>query len=79
MSEEETKKYHRKKLYELSVKSLGQIALLDEPTDEQKHWVLFRLAHPETWQRWFIGLYFIEEQKLQIGLTDKDIAGERMA
>jgi hypothetical protein len=49
MTKEETKDYHRKKLYDLSLKSLGELAQLDEPTDEQKEWVLFRLFHPETW------------------------------
>jgi hypothetical protein len=49
MTIEETKDYHRKKLYDLSIKSLGEIPQLDEPIDEQKEWVLFRLFHPETW------------------------------
>lgn len=42
-TEEETKEYHRKRRYELSLKSLGQIPQLDEPTDEQKEWVLGQL------------------------------------
>lgn len=47
--DEEIKEYHRKRCYELSVKSLGVIPILDEPTWEQKQWVIFRLNHPETW------------------------------
>jgi hypothetical protein len=49
MTIEETKDYHRKKRYDLSIKSLDEIPQLDEPTDVQKEWVLFRLFHPETW------------------------------
>jgi hypothetical protein len=40
---DEIKEYHRKKLYELSLKSLGVIPSLDEPTDEQKEWALRKL------------------------------------
>ena len=39
----------RKMIEQLSKKSLGKIAQLEEPSDEQKEWVLFRLSHPETW------------------------------
>jgi hypothetical protein len=31
-----------------------------------------------TWKRWFVGLYFTEEQKKELGLTDLDIAGKGM-
>ena len=51
MSKEETKDYHRRKLYNLSLKSLGEIPQLEEPSDEQKEWVLFRLSHRETWAK----------------------------
>ena len=43
------KGYHREKLYELSLKSLGQIPQLEAPTYEQKRWVLYRLSHNNTW------------------------------
>jgi hypothetical protein len=36
MTDDETKEYHRKKLYELSIKSLEEITQLEEPNDEQK-------------------------------------------
>jgi hypothetical protein len=49
--EDEIKEYHRKKLYELSLKSIGEIPQLDVPTDEQKEWVLFRLSHNNTWPK----------------------------
>jgi hypothetical protein len=49
MTEQEIKDYHREKLYELSLKSLKQKPQLEEPTDDQKEWVLLRLSHPETW------------------------------
>ena len=35
----ETKEYHLKRLYELSLKSIGEIPQLDELTEEQKQWV----------------------------------------
>jgi hypothetical protein len=72
MTKEETKDYHRKKLYDLSLKSLGELAQLDEPTEEQEEWVLHRLKQPvEYWQRWFVGQYFTR-QKAAMGLTEKD-------
>jgi hypothetical protein len=49
MTEQETKGYHLKRLKQLSERPLGEIAQLEEPTDEQKEWVLSRLSHPETW------------------------------
>jgi hypothetical protein len=36
---EEIKEYHRKRLYELSLKSIGKSTELEELTDEQKQWV----------------------------------------
>lgn len=48
---EKIKAYHRKKLYELSLKSLGQIPQLEEPDYWQKEWVLYRLSHPNTWPK----------------------------
>jgi hypothetical protein len=53
-TDDEIKEYHRKKRYELSLKSLGEIPQLEEPTDEQKEWVLRRLKGPAwTWKRWY--------------------------
>jgi len=46
MTLQEAKEYHLKKLYELSLKSLGEIPQLEEPTDEQKEWVLGKLKAP---------------------------------
>ena len=43
MTLQEAKEYHLKKLYELSLKSLGEIAQLEEPTSEQKEWALTKL------------------------------------
>jgi len=51
MTEQETKEYHRKKLYELSLNSIGEIPQLNEPIDEQKEWVLFRLRQSNTWPK----------------------------
>lgn len=54
LTDDETRQYHRKKLYELSLKSLGKIPQLDEPTDEQKRWVKHRMNGPAwTWKRWY--------------------------
>jgi hypothetical protein len=39
-NEEEIKQYHREKLFELSKKSIDEIPQLDEPTDEQKEWII---------------------------------------
>jgi hypothetical protein len=41
--QEETKEYHLKKLYELSLKSLGEIPQLNEPTEEQTEWAKRKL------------------------------------
>jgi hypothetical protein len=60
MTEQETKAYHRKKLWDLSLKSLGQKPQLEEPTDEQKEWVLFRLSHSESWPN-------LQENKIEDG------------
>lgn len=35
----EIKEYHLKRLYELSLKSLGEIPKLDELTEEQNQWI----------------------------------------
>lgn len=51
MTDEETREYHLKKLFELSLKSLGQIPQLEDPTYEQKKWVNFRLSHSDTWPK----------------------------
>jgi hypothetical protein len=72
---EQLKKYNRKRLLDLSTDSIGE-PQLEELTREQKKWVLHRLKQSsECWQRWFVGLYFTEEQKAAMGLTDEDIAG----
>ena len=42
-TDEEIKEYHRKKRYELSLKSIGIIPQIDEPTEEQKEWALRKL------------------------------------
>ena len=60
MTQKETKEYHLKKLYELSLKSLGEIPQLEE----------------KTWQRRFIGMYFAKELKKQMALSDRTIEGE---
>ena len=51
MTDEETKEYHLKKLYELSKKSLGQIPQLEDPNEEQKQWVKRKMKAPSwTWR-----------------------------
>ena len=39
ITDEEIKEAHRKKLLELSLKSIGRIPQLDEPTEEQVLWI----------------------------------------
>jgi hypothetical protein len=52
MTDEETRAHYRKKYYELSLKSVGEIAQVEEPTYEQKAWVLRRLKDPSwAWER----------------------------
>jgi hypothetical protein len=43
MVDKETKEYHLKKLYELSLKSIGEIPQLEDPSYEQKDWVIRKL------------------------------------
>jgi hypothetical protein len=51
INDDEAKEYHRKKLYELSLKSLGEIPQLDEPTEEQNEWVNRRMrASAKSWE-----------------------------
>jgi hypothetical protein len=45
------KQDHLKKLYVLSIKSMGQIPQLDYSTYEQKKWIVFRLTHSNTWSK----------------------------
>jgi hypothetical protein len=53
MTDEETKKYHRRKLFELSLKSLGQIPLLDDPSEDQLEWVNRRMhGSARSWETW---------------------------
>ena len=48
---EKIKNYHREKLYNLSLKTIGNIPQLEEPDYWQKQWVLFRLSHSNTWPK----------------------------
>jgi hypothetical protein len=50
-NDDEAREYNRKKLYELSLKSIGDIPQLDEPNEEQKGWMHFRLTHSSSWPR----------------------------
>jgi hypothetical protein len=42
---------HLKQLLELSKKSLGEIPQLEDPSYEQKQWVLRRLSRANTWHK----------------------------
>ena len=54
MNGDDIKEYHRKKRYGLSIKSIGEIPHLYEPTDAQKEWVLRRLKRTaDSWKRWY--------------------------
>ena len=39
MTDQELREFHRKKLYEMSLKTIGEIPILEEPTEEQKRFV----------------------------------------
>jgi hypothetical protein len=45
---------HLKRLYELSLKTAGQKPQLEEPTDEQKEWMIRRMKDPESSWRSFV-------------------------
>lgn len=59
LTEQQVKKYHIKKLSQLSLKPIKEIPQLEE----------------KAWQRWFVGMYFTEEQKKHMALTDLAIEG----
>lgn len=42
-TDEEIKEYHRKRLYELSLKSLGEVPQLEEPDYDQKAWFIRKM------------------------------------
>ena len=51
--------------------------LAEEPNEEQKAWYEKRMrGSSRSWERWFVGQYFTEEQKKELRLTDEDIAGK---
>lgn len=43
LTDEEIKAYHRKRLLELSLKSIGEIPQLDEPDYDQKAWLVRKM------------------------------------
>lgn len=48
---ERIKEYHRKRLEQLSLKSIGEIPQLDKLTEEQKLWVNRRMKDsPTSWE-----------------------------
>lgn len=52
--DDEIKESHLKRLFELSKKSLGEIPHLEEPSEEQLHWVKRRMrdsARSWVWER----------------------------
>ena len=73
---QEIKEYHLKRLEQLALNHIGDIPQLDEPTEQQLEWVKHRMkGSARSWERWFVGQYFTEEQKKELRLTDEDIAG----
>jgi len=47
-TDEEIKQYHRKKLLELSLKSIGEITQLEEPDYDQKAWLVRKMRRSFT-------------------------------
>jgi hypothetical protein len=51
--------------------------IAERMTEEQEEWLEKRMCgSARSWERWFVGHYFTEEQKKELGLTDEDIAGK---
>jgi len=51
IQEDKDKEYHLKRLQELSEDSLGVIPYVDEPTNEEKEWVLRKLkTSAKSWE-----------------------------
>lgn len=90
-TDEEIREYHRNRLLKLlETKSSERITypdgrvydengkLIAEPTtEEQLEWSDRKMRGPaRSWERWYVGQYFTEEQKTELGLTDEDIAGK---
>jgi hypothetical protein len=52
-TDEEIKEYHRKRLYEISLKTIGAVPWLDEPSEEQKAWIKRRMhGSARSWEVW---------------------------
>lgn len=82
MTDEETREYHLKKLHELSIPKMGELEfrvngsvwendelVAERPKEEQEEWIKRRMIGPAwLWQRWFVGKYFTEAQKKELGL-----------
>jgi hypothetical protein len=47
-TDEEIKEYHRKRLYELSLKSLGEVPQLEDPDYDQKAWIIRKMKRSFT-------------------------------
>lgn len=43
LTDEEIREYHRKRIFELSLKTVGAVPWLEEPTEDQKQWVNRRM------------------------------------
>lgn len=55
LTDGQIREYHLKKLYELSLGALGEILQLEEPTYEQKCWIVRKLkAYRSSWNTVFI-------------------------
>jgi len=51
LTDHEIREYHLERLLELSLKTVGAIPWLDEPNEEQKQWIKFRLTRSYTWPK----------------------------
>ena len=82
-----TKEYHLKRLTGLAKQSESELVfgvdgniyrngqpIAVEATYEQKAWFNRRVKGPKrSWERWFVGHYFTEKQKQDLGLIDEEI------
>jgi hypothetical protein len=53
LTDEQTREYHRRRLHELSLETVGAVPWIDEPTDGQKLWFIHRMkGSRRSWEVW---------------------------
>jgi hypothetical protein len=53
LTDEQTRQYHRKRLLELSLKTVGAVPWLHNPSRKQKEWFIRRMkGSARSWEVW---------------------------